>query len=206
MNNTALATLPNDWNTVKNHYSYEAFRMLLDQLHASGKVTGDVQDEHLLEYSKLNDVRMNRIDKHGALTNELVQQLSAIQKPCTWLVITEGWCGDSAQILPFIHKMAQAQPLIQLSIALRDDNPQWMDRFLTNGSRSIPIAVLFDAEGTYLTHWGPRPKAVVEAIAEWKKEGLPMEKIKEQLHLWYAKDKGVSLCEEWSQLITSFIV
>lgn len=206
MNNTAQAIRPHDWNSVSNHYSYEAFRELLEQLHAAGKVTGDVQDEHLLEYSKLNDVRMNRIDKHGALSSQLVQQLGTIQKPCTWLVITEGWCGDSAQILPFINKMAQAQPLIHLSIALRDDNPQWMDRFLTNGNKSIPIVVVFDAAGNYLAHWGPRPKAVIEAMAEWKKESLPMEKIKEQLHLWYAKDKGVALCNEWSEFISTFLV
>jgi hypothetical protein len=201
MNTSTSAVLPADWNTVTQHYSYAEFRHMLDALHAEGKVTGAVQDEHLLEYSKLNDVRMNRIDKHGTLSPALLHLLHALKKPMTLLVITEGWCGDSAQILPYIHKIAEAQPLIQLSIVLRDENPEWMDRYLTNGSRSIPIAVVFDSEGNYLTHWGPRPKAIAETILQWKKEEIPMEKIKEQLHLWYARDKGTAFCEEWCQLI-----
>ena len=56
-----------------------------------------------------------------------------------WLVLTEAWCGDAAQSLPIINKMAEVSDNITLRLILRDENLDVMDQFLQNGrSRSIP--------------------------------------------------------------------
>ena len=42
----------------------------------------------------------------------LLNRLKKIDKPITWLVLTEGWCGDAAQTLPIINKIAKESDLI----------------------------------------------------------------------------------------------
>ena len=42
--------------------SYSSYRTLVSDLIASGKSSGPIQSEDLLNYSKLNDRRMTRLD------------------------------------------------------------------------------------------------------------------------------------------------
>ena len=86
--------------------SYVAYRTLISDLLASGKSSGAIQSEALLTYSKLNDKRMKRLDKTSKLSQETIVALKSIDAPVTWLVLTEGWCGDAAQSLPIINKIA----------------------------------------------------------------------------------------------------
>ena len=62
------------------------------------------------------------------------------------MVISEGWCGDAAQILPVINKMALVSNKIEFRIVLRDENPALMDAFLTNGGKAIPKVIMIDNE------------------------------------------------------------
>jgi hypothetical protein len=102
--------------------SYVAYRTLISDLLASGKSSGAIQSEALLTYSKLNDKRMKRLDKTSKLTQETIVALKSIDAPVTWLVLTEGWCGDAAQSLPIINKIASESTQITLKIILRDDH------------------------------------------------------------------------------------
>ena len=61
------------------------------------------------------------------------------------LVITEDWCGASLASLPFVVKLAEGMPGIEMRIFLRDENPDLMDQFLKSGLyRSIPVFAFFD--------------------------------------------------------------
>jgi hypothetical protein len=61
------------------------------------------------------------------------------------LVITEDWCGTSIAYLPFVAKLVERRPDIELRVFLRDENPDVMDQFLKKGMyRSIPVFVFFD--------------------------------------------------------------
>ena len=61
------------------------------------------------------------------------------------LVITEDWCGASIASLPFVVKLADGMPGVEVRIFLRDQNPDLMNQFLKNGlHRSIPVFVFFD--------------------------------------------------------------
>ena len=62
------------------------------------------------------------------------------------LVITEDWCGTSLGSVPFVVKLAEAIPHIEMRIFLRDQNPDLMEQFLKGGVyRSIPVIAFFDA-------------------------------------------------------------
>lgn len=160
------------------------------------------EHEHL-KLAKLNFQRINRIHKTFSASEELKQVVSQIIEPQLWMIISEDWCGDSAQILPYICEVAKLNSLITLRILPRDKNLDVIDLYLTNGTRSIPKFVAFDSEGNELFLWGPRPKAAVELIAKLKAEGKTKEEFLEQLHLWYGRNRGLEIQKELLELIQS---
>lgn len=182
--------------------SYEAYKQLVDDLLAAGKATGPDSSEAMVHYSGLNQQRMHRLEKTIQVLPAVREQVSGIGKPQTWLVLTEGWCGDAAQSLPVMHALAVLNPLISLRLLLRDENLELMDRYLTNGvSRSISKLIGLDtATGEELFTWGPRPAALQASFLGMRGEGLPFNVIKEELQRWYNKDKTVTIQQELAGL------
>jgi hypothetical protein len=145
------------------------------------------------QHMALNLQRTRRIGKSYAPGEAMRAVLAGLTLPQLWLVITEPWCGDSAQLLPCIAKLAALNPLIDLRILRRDENPDIMDQHLTGGKRSIPRLIAFDPRGNELFEWGPRPVAAAELFAAERARGLPKDEILRRLHQWYGADRGRSL-------------
>lgn len=154
-------------------------------------------------FKSLNLRRSSRITRTYKVDDELKKIIAEISEPQIWMVITENWCGDSAQSLPCIAAIARENILINLIIILRDSNPDIMDEFLTNGTRSIPKLIAFNNAGEELFRWGPRPKAAVNLINQWKAEGMEKSVWTEKLHIWYSKNKGTELEKDFIELITT---
>jgi len=190
-------------NSLAISFSYTEYRNHISQLLLEGLSTGDTQSEDLTHYSTLNEVRMNRLDKTIKIPQEIQSKLSGLEKEHTLLVISEGWCGDAAQILPVINKMAEAAENLDLRIVLRDDNDELMEQYLTNGARSIPKLVLVDAAtGVVRGSWGPRPAGGANLIrAAKEKFGAVTAEAKTELQKWYLQDKGLSTMHEIILLI-----
>lgn len=188
-----------------NSHSYLGYRKLVSDLLLVGKSTGNEQSEDLKQYSALNETRMNRLDKTMKITEENVQQLRNLKSEYIWLVISEGWCGDAAQLLPIMNKMAVDSGKIELKIVLRDENEELMKLFLTNKKKSIPIVIVVDKQtGSVLGKWGPRPSGATDLINSYKKEfGSIDETAKTNLQLWYLQDKGLSTQNELLSLMLS---
>ena len=184
-------------------YSYQEYKERINQLIAEGKSTGHTQNQMLLDYSVLNEVRMKRIDKTQQLETHIIEKLQNLEKPQIWLIIAEGWCGDAAQIVPVLAKMAEQSDKIDLKIVLRDDHDALMSRFLTNGGKAIPKLLLIDAQTrSLINHWGPRPQEAYQLVENYKKEhGKIDDTIKTDLQKWYLKDKGISIQNEVIELL-----
>ncbi len=188
--------------SLKGAISYPEYRKLVQNLLEEEKSTGPNQSEELLHYSKLNDKRMNRIEKTVHLTEELKQKLNKHEKPVTWLVITEGWCGDATQSLPIIHKSAIENDAIDLKIVLRDENEELMNLFLTNGSKSIPKLIVLNSSLEVLSVWGPRPTKATQMVKEYKQKHGSLDAIfKKELQIWYNKNKGLELQKDLIKLL-----
>ncbi|WP_028783555.1 thioredoxin family protein [Thalassobacillus devorans] len=85
------------------------------------------------------------------------------------IVLTEDWCGDAMLNIPILLKFAEAGHM-NVHLLSRDENPELMDQYLTNGvSRSIPIFIFFDPEGNEVANWGPRAESIETFIQEAKK-------------------------------------
>jgi len=190
-----------DWvKEFQRGWTYEQYRSKLDDLMASGKTTGDNHSGSYLEYTRMNMRRMDRLQKTPALQGETISIMKGIESPMLWLTITEGWCGDAAQIIPIQERMAAESPNVLTRYILRGENHEIMDRFLTDGGRAIPITIVIDAQtGSLLGHWGPRPKAAQDILHQWKAAGdQPYSVFSEQVHTWYAKNKTVDIQKEFS--------
>jgi hypothetical protein len=161
-----------------------------------------VEDKEHFENKKLNMQRSSRIERTHVVSEELESLIKNIKDKQLWMVITEGWCGDSAQTLPIIAKMAELNPNIDLRILLRDANPDIMDLYLTHDTKSIPILVVFDSDGNELLKWGPRTKALQDIMNQWKSEGIVKPELYEKLHYWYAKNKGKEIETEFIHNLT----
>ncbi|GAA4032221.1 thioredoxin family protein [Flavobacterium cheonhonense] len=185
-------------SSVANSITYENYRNTIDTLLKEGKSTGHEQSEALTHYSELNVTRMNRLDKTMTVAAEFAEQLKELKGDYFWLVISEGWCGDAAQLVPIFHKMAELSPNIEMKIALRDDNDALMNLFLTNGARSIPKLIILDKNTLeVLGDFGPRPQEAKQLILDYKAEhGVVDETAKTNLQLWYLHDKGLSTQKE----------
>ncbi|ABQ03606.1 thioredoxin family protein [Flavobacterium johnsoniae] len=187
-----------------NSYSYAEYRKLVTDLLSEGKSTGSQQSESLTNYSKLNEARMNRLEKTITISEVAISKLRHLDNHYIWLVISEGWCGDAAQILPILNKMAhESDKKIDLRIVLRDENDELMNQYLTNNGRAIPkVIVICKEAGIVRADWGPRPKGATELMETHKREVGPIdEKIKTDLQLWYLADKGISVQSELVEIM-----
>jgi len=184
---------------------YQTYRTLIDQLLLEGKATGDVSYD--LHYTKMNVQRMSRVDKTVNLIDELTSTIDDLKENYKFLVITEGWCGDAAQIVPVFNKIATASlGKIDLRFVLRDKNLPLIDAHLTNGGRAIPVLlVLNETADKVLVSWAPRPQVLQELLKEWRKETSDMTILSEKLHSWYAKDKTQSTQAELNKLLKSLV-
>jgi len=188
---------------IARSFTYEAFVNKIETKNISdSSVQLDTEAKKLHTYTRLNLQRMKRVEKTFKVSDELRRLLSSIKTEQNWVVITEGWCGDSAQNLPAIAEVAKINPLIELQIIERDDNLNIMDLYLTNGTRSIPILLSFDKNGNEIFRWGPRPKEAQQLVTRLKSEGMEHDAFVEQLHLWYARNKGVALEGELKILLS----
>ena len=186
-----------------NSLTYQEYKALVSKLIEEGKSTGHNQSEALLHYSQLNETRIKRLDKTIVVEESIAWDLKQLKKEYIWLVISEGWCGDAAQLLPIINKMAEVSNTIDLKIVLRDDNQDLMDLILTNGSQSIPKLIILDAKtNEVVADWGPRPEPARKLIADYKAQhGVVDEPIKIDLQKWYLHDKGVTTQKEIMHLL-----
>lgn len=153
-------------------------------------------------YVKLNAARIKRWKKTAKMSPALIDTISKIKQTTNWILITEPWCGDAAHSHVFIVKMAELNSKINLIFQNRDAPNSEIEKYLTNGGKSIPKLIVRDQEGNDLFTWGPRPKEAQDMlITQDTDTNLSLEDKKKILQKWYNKDKGASIQLELNDLI-----
>ncbi len=192
-------------NYIEKSMSYAEYIKLIDDLLLDGKTTGPNQSEAMFNYGKLNRQRMHRLEKTIELSDAVTEKARKIQRKMIWLVITEGWCGDAAQNIPTIEKIAAENDLIETRYVLRDENLELMDAYLTNNARSIPKLIALDAEtledvGT----WGPRPQIAMDYFHELKAQKMEKPEMMEKIQRWYLSDREQTIQKEFEILFKNW--
>ncbi len=187
---------------IEKSMTFAEYIKLIDDLLLDGKTTGENQSDAMFNYGKLNRQRMHRLEKMALLNESLKEKARKVSRKQIWLIITEGWCGDAAQNIPVIEKIAAESDNIETRYVLRDENLELMDAYLTNDARSIPKLIALDAESLEeLGTWGPRPQASMDLFIELKHQGLEKPLIMENLQRWYIADKNRTIQAEFEKLL-----
>jgi thioredoxin-like negative regulator of GroEL len=146
------------------------------------------------KYVPINWKRMQRIQKTYTLSPVAAELMGKLNKPIRWLVITENWCGDSAQSTPIMEKMVEvADGQIEIRFIYRDANPGLMNAHLTGTSMSIPKVIELDDAFHVIGSWGPRPDKAHQLVLRLKSNPATAHTYSEELHRWYAQDKQVGV-------------
>lgn len=183
---------------LEKSYSYTEYRALVSELAEKNESTGPEQSEALSQYTQLNNSRMRRWDKTLKFSDEVVAKIKSVDQKISWLVLSESWCGDASPALPVMNKIAEINPNISLSIILRDENLDIMNQFLTNGGMSIPKLIAIDKkDDTVVATWGPRSIKATKLVEDYKTvHGSLTPEFKQDLQVFYNKDKGQSILED----------
>jgi len=158
-------------------------------------------DDPFLAYYDINKHRVKRLRK-------TIQpaEMSAFDFKNTryWLVISEFWCGDAAQITPVIESIMNAsEGALETRVVFRDEHPELIDAFLTNGNRSVPKIIQLNDQFEVLGSWGPRPKAAQDLVVQLKSNPETAGNYSEWLHKWYADDHQKSTQKELFAFLAS---
>lgn len=180
--------------------TYEEYKKLFaDQIENPPGVDG----KNNYDIKKLNFARSTRVEKQFVPSDELIEAVKKNSEPQLWMILTESWCCDSAQILPVLAKVSKLSNNVELRILLRDSNLEIMDKYLTNGTRSIPKLIAFNEEGNELFRWGARPVALQQLINELKEKGLQKNEWLTELHKWYVNNRGKEIEKELLELLNN---
>lgn len=188
---------------ITKNYTYSEYKELVLKYADEQSTSGEQTIEHI-KATEINAQRVKRIDKQCEINEELKNVVKKITKKYTWILITESWCGDGAQCIPVIAKIAELNSNINLKLIMRDENLSIMDKFLTNGSRSIPKLIFLEEENVIGT-WGPRPKEIQKKVTEFKaaNPNVSHEEFVTNIHLWYARDKTQAIQNEFIEILNN---
>jgi hypothetical protein len=129
------------------------------------------------------------------------ERFGALPNGLRMLVLNADWCLDSASTVPTLARLAEVVPGVEMRVLDRDAYPEIMDQYLTDGTRSIPLAILLDREFRELGRWGPRPKELQTFV----RANLDRDMSKEAIHLevrkWYVGDRGNAMLREIADVV-----
>ncbi|GJG87717.1 hypothetical protein tb265_28980 [Gemmatimonadetes bacterium T265] len=134
--------------------------------------------------------------------DEIVARVAALGGRYHLLVLSEDWCGDAVNSVPYAARLAELAPNLGLRVLPRDENLDLMDAHLTAGSRSIPAVVVYDDAFVERGWWGPRP-AELQAWVLGPGQALEKEARYKEVRTWYARDRGRSTLAELVALLES---
>jgi hypothetical protein len=117
------------------------------------------------------------------------------------LALVEDWCIDTSSTIPVLARWTEVVPGLSLRLLRRDEHPAVMDRYLTNGARSIPVVLVMDRECRVIARWGPYPAPLAEWVREHKPPVMEKAEFVKGKRLWYARDRGETTLKEIAEVV-----
>ena len=158
--------------------------------------------QEYLESVDRNAALWHAVTRRADPPEDLVAELgAALDGPRFLLALTEDWCGDAVNALPWVARLSDAIPQLELRLLGRDENPDLMDSHLTGTSRSIPVVMVFDENFEELGWWGPRPGDLQSWAISREARAMASDERYKVVRTWYARDRGRTILEEIASLL-----
>ncbi|UCG00936.1 MAG: thioredoxin family protein [Candidatus Heimdallarchaeota archaeon] len=138
------------------------------------------------EYTKSSDKYMERMKDswficEREITKSYQAQISRLNEKLRVLCIAESWCGDCANGVPVIAKLAEESDNWDFRIVPRDSFREEVDKFYaTAGRTKIPIVIFADEDGDEIMRWVERPTRSYHLLGMLRDQNLSKEEFLEQ--------------------------
>ena len=156
---------------------------------------GAMEFEEMLATAETNAPLWKGVWRTTAVPDSFLRRVASLGGAWHLLVLSEDWCGDAANSVPVVAKLAEQSPNVDLRILARDRNLDLMETHLTGSSRSIPVVLVLDEQFNERGWWGPRPRALQDWVLGPGK-AMEQEARYREVRARYARDKGLSTLEE----------
>lgn len=159
-------------------------------------------DKQKAKYYELGLQRMDRSMKTYKELPEFEEAFKEKDFHGKILIISEPWCGDASSTLPVLNEFFNKHN-VETRIFLRDSDTSLIDKFLTNGTQSIPKVLILNEDYSVKNTWGPRSEFGTELLKKFKAnpEEYPREEFYNDLQKYYAKNKGKDAITEIINLL-----
>ena len=156
---------------------------------------GALPFQEFLDATEANKTLWTEIYRRAEVPGDIVETALTLKNRWRFLVLAEDWCGDAINTLPYLARLVERVPSLEMRLLSRDENPDLMDAHLTGKSRSIPVVIILDEQHREVAWWGPRPTPLQDwFMAELKP--LPKNERLRKTRAWYIRDRGRTTLQE----------
>lgn len=156
----------------------------------------------------MEDVRARRTEwgenyRDAVVDEELVERLANLPGRYRLLAVSIDGCTDSVNSIPFMARLAERMPGLELRIIDAARARGIMERHPTpDGRAATPTIVLLDELFQEVGCWIERPSELQSWYLE-NKPTLPTHELYKQLIAWYAEDEGRSVLREIAAMVVA---
>lgn len=130
--------------------------------------------------------------EHGVADPDQVARAAAVPGRWRFLVVAEDWCGDSANTIPYLARLVEQVPTLELRIINSTVGAGVMQSHQTEDGRgATPTVVVLDEAGQERGCWVERPYTLRKVVADLK-AGITSGSQVEVITAWRGEDKGRS--------------
>ena len=128
--------------------------------------------------------------EQGAPSADAIARARALPGGLRLLVVAEDWCGDSANTIPYLARLAEEAPGLDLRVIDSSVGRSMMEaRPTPDGRAATPTVVVLDESGREVGCWVERPAVLQEWFLE-NEDVLAEDDLYDQKYAWYAEDGG----------------
>jgi hypothetical protein len=137
----------------------------------------------------------------GAPDGAAVARASLVPGRWRFLVVAIDACGDSANTIPYLARLVEAVPSLELRIVLPSEG-QWVQEIhrTEDGRAATPTVVLLDEQGMERGCWIERPYVLRKLVAEVR-AGTVAGNLVEVITAWRTEDRGRSTVSDLVDLL-----
>lgn len=132
------------------------------------------------------------LDNHAAaeVPRALVERLDAVPGDWRLLAVAEVWCGDSANSIPYLSRLAEASRALRLRIVDATVGRTVLDTHRTPDDRAAtPVVLVLDAAGREVGALVERP-VEIQAVYMQKHATMTSDAMRDEIFAWYDRDRG----------------
>lgn len=138
---------------------------------------------------------------HAQVPEDLSARAQKVGGPWRILVITESGCSDSVNSIPFIAKLVEVTPGLELRVVNSTVGRPWMEAHRsTDGRAATPTVLVLDDEFRIRGCWIEQPVALQAFWLPVVARGTMAQEVGTKM-AWYAEDEGRETLREFVEVL-----